>query len=360
MTSSSLVLAGTWNNSAQLNSSGGSLTLGGSWGNTGAIFVSGGGTLTLAGASGNVGSVTVNDSLVRITGSYTTPQLLSLNLTNSSVSLVGGTIVNTGSTLPVSAASGLLTLAGGTISGGTISSTDSRTLDAIGGTTTLSNAILNVSTNVAGTATLSLTGTVTFASGTVINQGTLRVGTATLGKLDATLSNMGTVDLGGSMILGYTDESPLSSVRSQIVTGFAHGTWNGPGIRSSRAVGNPHAAIGYAEASALGVTTFAGQSVDTTTLLLRYTVWGDANLDGTVTTSDFTALASHFGSPTQAWSDGDFNYDGVVNAIDFNMLASNFGQTLLASPDLGTVVPEPSAALLALVAIGAGRRRRYS
>src|SRR5205814_3979852 len=94
------------------------------------------------------------------------------------------------------------------------------------------------------------------------------------------------------------------------------------------------------------------------------TFYGDANLDGTVSTGDFNALANNFNASGKDWQDGDFNYDGVVNALDFNALATNYALTLPSgslSPGLGTLVPEPaSLAGAGLVAYSLVRRRRAS
>ena len=97
---------------------------------------------------------------------------------------------------------------------------------------------------------------------------------------------------------------------------------------------------------------------------------GDANFDGRVNLNDFNILAANFGTTgTATWQTGDFNFDGNVNLNDFNLLAANFGQ-VIARPGvsggdwsaLASAVPEPvggCAALGALAALGARRRRRY-
>ena len=118
-------------------------------------------------------------------------------------------------------------------------------------------------------------------------------------------------------------------------------------------------ALGFGEASALGSASFDGQSVDPTTVLIRYTANGDANLDGKVNALDFNAVATNFGDSAKLWYEGDFNYDGQVDTTDFTSLAQNFGQTLSA-PALGTLVPEPTAVTFGVVAAFAllPRRRR--
>jgi hypothetical protein len=96
---------------------------------------------------------------------------------------------------------------------------------------------------------------------------------------------------------------------------------------------------------------------------MRYTLAGDANLDGSVDTVDFNLLAANFSQSPKVWSEGDFNYDTVVDTVDFSLLASNFSQTLAArggASPLGSVVPEPGCIGLAALTGGLlmSRRRR--
>jgi hypothetical protein len=147
----------------------------------------------------------------------------------------------------------------------------------------------------------------------------------------------------------YTGTSPQDDVRNMLATGYAGGSWNGNSITSSTAAaaasGAHKTGIGYADTADPGVadaiTNFTDQTIDGTSILLRYTLMGDSNLDGTVDSGDFNQLANAFNSSGQHWFTGDFNYDGIVNALDFNAIASNFGSSL-AAPALGSVVPEPA------------------
>jgi hypothetical protein len=144
--------------------------------------------------------------------------------------------------------------------------------------------------------------------------------------------------------------------------------------------------LGYADASdvlpfANGATsdTFLGSTVDKTTMLIRYTLAGDANLDGTVDFLDLSRLAQNYNvtDGTRTWAQGDYNYDGNVDFSDLAKLAQSYNTTLpggaAAIPagapagfeaDLARAfaeVPEPSALVmltgLAAVAV-MGRRRR--
>jgi len=159
-------------------------------------------------------------------------------------------------------------------------------------------------------------------------------------------------------IIDYSASSPLADIAAQLTSGYAGGAWNGVGISSSVAGASASFGLGYAEASiALGVAggTFAGQSVDGTAVLIRFTRYGDANLDGTVNLDDFTALAAAFGG-AGGWGQGNFNYDSAINLDDFTALAANFG----LSADLPrSAVPEPTGlALIGATATAMLRRSR--
>ncbi len=137
-----------------------------------------------------------------------------------------------------------------------------------------------------------------------------------------------------AMIVNYDGSSPLLNIEGNIRNGYAGGSWTGNGIISSIAdfVAGSFA-VGYAESSAIFSTfpaTFAGQQVDNTAVLVRYTRYGDADLNKTVNLNDFNRLAGNFGQSNTVWSQGNFNFDSVTNLSDFNRLAANFGQT--ASP----------------------------
>src|SRR6185436_8568912 len=114
--------------------------------------------------------------------------------------------------------------------------------------------------------------------------------------------------------------SPLSTIKGYLSSGYSNGDWNGSGIQSSSANANNGAsvhktALGYAAAPAIGISSFAGQSVDGSAVVVAYVLAGDANLDGRVNALGFNALASKFGSGP-LWSQADFNYDYLVNTND--------------------------------------------
>ena len=103
-------------------------------------------------------------------------------------------------------------------------------------------------------------------------------------------------------------------------------------------------AIAVAENSELAAAPaiFGQVTTDADTVLVMYTLAGDANMDRKVNTLDFNQLAGNFNAGS-TWTQGDFNYDGLIDSLDFNALTGNFGASLPASAALGSVVPEPAS-----------------
>jgi len=76
-----------------------------------------------------------------------------------------------------------------------------------------------------------------------------------------------------------------------------------------------------------GKTEFAGQAVDATSVLIKYTWWGDANLDGRIDANDYDVIDKNFlfnKNPSAPWFTGDFNYDGVIDANDYDRIDKAF------------------------------------
>ena len=161
------------------------------------------------------------------------------------------------------------------------------------------------------------------------SQGELLVKTGWL-EMDAD----GVLDLGdNALAIDYVEgTSPMASIRALLNTGSNNGAWNGRGISSSAAAARPGYALGYAEASDVFgqfPAPFVGGTVDADTIVIRFTRYGDANLDGNVNLGDFNRLAANFGGGAdRTWSQGNFNYDDYVDLGDFNLLAANFGRAV--------------------------------
>jgi hypothetical protein len=161
------------------------------------------------------------------------------------------------------------------------------------------------------------------------------------------LSNAGTLDIANNkLIVNYGNGAdPISSIRSQVISGYDKGTWEGTGITSSTARTNSGSyGIGYADAADPGNPAGLASG----TIEVMYTLLGDATLSGEVNGSDLIILATNFGKDVTGWDQGDFNNDGVVDASDFAVLAANFGKT-----DSGATIALPSGDWAALDAFAA-------
>jgi hypothetical protein len=123
-------------------------------------------------------------------------------------------------------------------------------------------------------------------------------------------------------------------------------------------------------------STFDGVTPADGDVLVKYTYYGDTNLDGKVDGTDYGRIdagALSHGSLT-GWYNGDFNYDGVINGSDYtlidnsyNMQGGQFASEIASAESTAeiaglstTAVPEPAS--LGLLALGGsillGRRRR--
>jgi hypothetical protein len=150
-----------------------------------------------------------------------------------------------------------------------------------------------------------------------------------------TSTKAATFNASGRFVLDYTGaaNSPFAQIKADVISGYAGGNWNGPGINSTAAAVTPRTAVGYAEASTVLSATggnFAGVNVDGTAVLVRYTLAGDANLSGNVDIADFARLGAKFNQAGE-WTDGDSNYNGQVEIGDFSLLAANFNRSSPAS-----------------------------
>ncbi|HYE21165.1 MAG TPA: hypothetical protein VEA69_22150, partial [Tepidisphaeraceae bacterium] len=315
-------------------------------------------------------------------GSATTFQS-TVNLTDATIRLAGGrTIAGTSFRAPVGATGRVEVKSGATV---TLPAAGRATLGpgvglAATGTGTLANA---------GTLDVDA-GRLTVTAGWALeNAGTVRArnGGMVFVTSGGGIANSGKIDLstGGLAVLtGGGAGTSTEAVRAQLVAGRNDGTWDGAtGIVSADAAATGGAqAVGYALAGELlrigGAETavWNGVTVDAGAVLVRHTLLGDADLNGTVGLNDLVVLANHYGA-AGGWAQGDFDYNGEIALNDLVVLANQYGSSVTSPVAAGdfaadwalaqelaaggaTGVPEPGAVGLAGLGGAAmfGRRPR--
>ncbi len=214
---------------------------------------------------------------------------------------------------------------------------------ADGATLTISNPMtIQASKTVTKTGTVVIEGPLTIEAngGLVLTSGATRIFSA------PTLAAGAKIDVkNNSMTVDYRGQtSPATTIKNQLAGGYAAGTWNGAGINTSSAIAN-QTALGWKDDA-------ANQSI-----LVKYTYYGDANLDGQVDISDLGALATAW-QTSAVWSQGDFDYSGFVDISDLGKLATNwqlgvgnplgpsFDEALASVGLAGVRVPEPGSLLV--------------
>ena len=213
---------------------------------------------------------------------------------------------------------------------------------------------VNVNTDNTGTAKVVFPYSERIGALTVGNGGVAQLAPAEPGDTHAlTVTGLsfgtGQLDLcDGSLVVDYTGATPIDSVRDALTSGYFASGWTGAGIVSSTAAAKPNhdTALGYGEAAQLGFTNFSGVRVDSTAILVKYTYYGDANLDGAVDTVDFNFLAVNFGGSGKRWTQGDFNFDTTTDTVDFNLLAACFSKTSIGATNSLVRNAPPSESLI--------------
>jgi autotransporter-associated beta strand protein len=378
---SDLVFAGT----TGLSNTNDSLTSVGSitFDSTAGAFTLSGNALTISGGITNLSSnlQTVNMDLT-LAGS------LPFNAATANL-LVNGAIATNGKTLTVTGPSN--TALAGVVSGtGAIVKTGSGNLtlsgnnNYTGGTTVNGGTLIVGHVNGLGSPTAGPGLTINSSATTQLQAGltapvqlpalTIAGGASPTATLDVTNNNM------------VVHNGDISTTIAQLKSGLnSSGTlWTGPGIVSSTAATNAAAntnstvfAVGaiknidknnnliYSTWPAPPSPDGGASGLVTTDVLVKYTYFGDANLDGVVdNTTDYDLWSNGFTDPglaaTNGWLYGDFDFSGTVdNTTDYDLWSTGFahqGGPLAGSAGSQTpsavVQPVPEPTSIALAALG--------
>jgi autotransporter-associated beta strand protein len=217
------------------------------------------------------------------------------------------------------------------------------------------------------------TGALSISGGTVQLADNVTAGTAS-GTSNVVLTSLsitgtGTLDIGNNRIIidyGSAATDPIASIKTWIRNGYFRQP--GPEIISSDIATDDAASgqnydIGYADGADGVVAGLPSGEIE-----IMFTLLGDANLDGTVNSEDFSQFSHNLGQSGMMWDDGDFNYDGTVNSEDFALFSTNLGQSAVYGAQAGgleaangislTNLPEPAALSMMAFAIASAFVRR--
>ena len=236
-------------------------------------------------------------------------------------------------------------------------------------------------------------------AGPVSGSGLLTVGSGSSGPADVQLSpqsiadSLGALGIDSGATLNLTANTllinygagpdPIAAIVSYLSLGYAGGNWDGTGILSTSVAALDASqkklvySIGYSD----GADRLDG--IPSGQIEILPTIAGDAKLQGNVVFGDFQVLAQYFGKPG-GWDEGNFTYGPTIDFGDFQLLAQDFGSnsSALTSSEIASLnnfaaqfgeqlspnmddtgyhlvsVPEPAAALMAVISLGILARRR--
>jgi hypothetical protein len=363
-------------NPSTFNMTGGLLTsTGTSSSYVGYDSISGTSMFNQSGGTHIVSSLTIGPS----TGLYSISAGASL-VVNGDLTIAGhygASFVQTGGTTTVHGAfvtSGQVTMSGGSFSAAATRN-DDGTIVQTGGTSFLGPlsgiGSVSVGATAGAAAHMTVTSLVDYRA-TIQNTGTLTIASNiarfTSTVTNVTLSGSGTLDLTNQeLLIRFPAPGTIKAALASAYNGSGNQDWSGPGLTSSLARANPQKyTVAYAvfndrSAQDANVRLVDGTLPSNTSMVVRATLTGDANMDGTVNFFDLAQLLAYKYNTGQAasYTDGDLNYDGVVDFFDITTLLSanyNTGESFTGSLAPGVaatptaITPEPCAIATALLA----------
>jgi hypothetical protein len=120
-----------------------------------------------------------------------------------------------------------------------------------------------------------------------------------------------------------------SAVKNAIAFARHGGAWDRPGLTSTAArnalpKNKTLGAITGAQFLSTGNSNFDGFAVTSGNVLVKFTYYGDADLNGIVNFDDYSRIDGGFNSTGTDWFHGDFDYNSAVNFDDYALIDAAF------------------------------------
>jgi autotransporter-associated beta strand protein len=236
----------------------------------------------------------------------------------------------------------------------------------------LDDAAAHLAITKVGSGTQTFTGATSYTGATTVNAGTLIVTHAfsssshliispgatfalTGGNTALTVPTMiagaagnwtGHLELNGNALIVETSSASKAVTLSTLLDQIAHTAGGTVGITSNAVQADPaHVTLYAYDNAVLKLTTFFGAAVDTNSLIVEETYFGDSNGDRKVDVTDLGTLATNYGKSVSGPARGDFNNDGKVDVSDLGLLATDYGLGTVV-PVISLPTPEPTTLLL--------------
>jgi hypothetical protein len=155
-------------------------------------------------------------------------------------------------------------------------------------------------------------------------------GLTVTGKLNLTDNDL-LFDYTGADRLGSFNGTNYTGVLGLIASAYDFGAFDGNGLSTSM----PDAHVGLTTLGAANASdvyfvnagdpvVYQGETIDGSTVIVKYTYAGDANLDGVIDGGDYGVLDNFAQVPgANGYFNGDFNYDGVIDGGDYGVIDNN-------------------------------------
>jgi len=160
-----------------------------------------------------------------------------------------------------------------------------------------------------------------------VNSPALQANRAVLVLPVLSINASGKLDLGSNDML--VQNTAVAAINALLFTGFT-GNWTGFGIASSAAHNEakvrtaPGAIQNTVDNTNPFYSTFDGQAATIADVLVKYTYYGDTDLNGSVDGADYARTDTGFVMNSKGWLNGDFTYDGVVDGGDYGLMDNAF------------------------------------